>query len=162
MKIGLSVSSTRFDFKIAQDFAVKSLALACKPSGSNPNETMKTDASGEGGSLEHRTILGAGGIGAEIWLVVLGAGGGLLLIGARYLTGVLVFSIVLERSHCWLVVCTGWLVRRLRWQASAGSSPALANLMKTMMIQSSRRGAVRGAAPAEWGAVVGTTCKAEP
>jgi hypothetical protein len=121
MKIGLSVSSTPSDFKIAQSFTVKSLALAFKPSWPPPNETTKTDASGywnfkKAGSLEHRTLVGAGGIGAKLWLVICGAGGGLLLVGARYLTGVFVFSIVLER------VCTGRLLA-----AAAGSSLALAD-----------------------------------
>jgi hypothetical protein len=52
------------------------------------------------------------------------------------------------------------LVRRLRWHASAGSSPARAgsDLMKTMIIHSPRRGAVPQLPPeAVWEAAVGAT-----
>jgi hypothetical protein len=125
MKMGLPGMTTPFDLKISQAFDVKSLASGAKPSGSKPNETNVTDASEywnckDRGSVEHRSLLAACGIGAALWLSALAAGGGLLLVGGMYLNVVLAFSTAFERS----VACAGRLALALA--AAAGSLLALA------------------------------------
>jgi hypothetical protein len=139
MKMGWAGRSTPFDFKIVQASAMKSFASGANPSGSNPNETNIIDASGywnckDAGSLEHRTLLRAGGIAAELSPVVGGAGDGLLLVGGMYWSDVVIFLVALETSVG--IVCTGSLrLARLRSGGTgalpfgvvpAGSSLALA------------------------------------
>ena len=57
------------------------------------------------GSLEHRTLLAACGIGAALWLSALATGGGLLLVAGMFLNVILAFSTAFERS----VACAGSL-----------------------------------------------------
>ena len=127
MKIGMLVSSTPLDFKIAQAFAVKSLASGAKPSGSNPNEATVIDTlvycnCKDRGSLEHRTLLGAGEVSASLWLRALATGAGLLLVGGMNSGAILACSSASERS----VGGTGSLGFALA--AAAGSLLALARV----------------------------------